>query len=54
MEGKMKIRIKFGKIVTSISIVILFISLGMYDSENIVLPLLMTLISLLLIIVFAE
>lgn len=50
----MKIRIKFGKIVTSISIVTLFMSLGMYDSDNIVIPILMTLISLLLIIVFAE
>lgn len=50
----MKIRIKFGKIITSISIVTLFLSLGMYDSENIILPVLMTLISSLLIIVFAE
>jgi hypothetical protein len=50
----MKIRIKFRKIITSISIVTLFLSFGMYDSENIILPVLMTLISSLLIIVFAE
>lgn len=50
----MKIRIKFGKIITSISIVTLFISLGMYDSENIILPALMTLSSSLFIMVFAE
>ena len=50
----MKIRIKLGKIITNISIATLFISLGMYDSENIILPALITLISSLLIIVFAE
>ena len=50
----MKIRIKFGKIITIISIATLFISLGMYDSENIILPALMTLISSLLIMVFGE
>lgn len=50
----MKIRIKFGKIITNISIVTLFISLAMYDSEIIVLPILITLISLLLIMVFAK
>lgn len=41
----MKIRIKFGKIVTSISVVTLFLSLGMYDSENIIVPIIMTAIS---------
>ena len=50
----MKIRNKFGKIITNISIATLFLSLGMYDSENIVVPLLMSLISGILIIVFAE
>lgn len=54
MEGRMKIRIKFRKIITIISIATLFISLGMYDSENIILPILMSLISLVLIIAFAE
>ena len=47
-------RIKFGKLVTSISVVTLFLSLGMYDSENIILPVLMSLISILLIVIFAE
>lgn len=50
----MKIRIKFGKIVTSISIVVLFLSLSMYDSDDIILPILMALTSSLLIMVFAE
>lgn len=50
----MKIRIKFRKIITIIFIATLFISLGMYDSENIIIPILMTLISLILILVFAE
>lgn len=50
----MKIRIKFEKIITIISIATLFISLGMYDSENIIIPALMTLISILLIMVFAK
>lgn len=38
----------------SVAIIVLFISLGMYDSENIILPALMTLISILLIMVFAN
>lgn len=38
----------------SVAVIVLFISLGMYDSENIILPALMTLISILLIMVFAK
>ena len=38
----------------STAIIVLFVSLGMYDSENIIIPALMTLISILLIIVFAK
>lgn len=35
-------------------VIVLFVSLGMYDSENIIIPTLMTLISILLIMVFAK
>ena len=35
----------------STAVIVLFVSLGMYDSENIILPALMTLISILLIMV---
>lgn len=45
---------KISEFVNSVAVLVLFLSLGMYDSENIILPILMTLISLILIIVFAE
>lgn len=45
---------KILEFVNGSAILVLFLSLGMYDSENIILPALMTLISILLIMVFAK
>lgn len=36
---------KIIEIVNSIAVLVLFLSLGMYDSENVLIPLLMSLIS---------